>query len=161
MAENNTVETQETTAQPERTFTQAELNAIVGDRLAREREKYANYEELKSKASKFDEAEEASKSELQKANERAESLQKKLDALTKANEVRDLRARISKEYNVPENLLTAESEDSCIEQAKALVEYAKPQGYPQVKDTGEIRSSGGGSTRDQFADWFAQNSNIH
>ena len=47
--------------EPERTFTQSELNAIIGDRLAQERKKYADYDELKGKAAKFDEAEEASK----------------------------------------------------------------------------------------------------
>jgi len=158
MAEN-TVETQET-SQTERTFTQSELDAIIGDRLAREREKYADYEDLKTKASKYDEAEEANKSELQKATEKAAELQNRLDALTKANEVRDLRAKVAKEYGVPESLLTAENEDSCIEQAKALVEYAKPTSYPQIKDSGTV-PIGGGSTREKFANWFAENSNIH
>lgn len=160
MAED-TVKTQEITAQPERTFTQAELDAIIGDRLAREREKYSDYESLKDKASKYDEAEEANKSELQKATERAETLQRQLDALTKQNELREIRLKVANEYSVPSNLLTGESEEKCIEQAKAVVEYAKPQTYPQVKDSGEARSRGSAATRDQFANWFAENSNIH
>lgn len=49
--------------------TQEELDAIIGARLKREREKYADYEELKAKAAKLDEAEEAKKDALQKANE--------------------------------------------------------------------------------------------
>lgn len=40
--------------QPERTFTQSEMNAIIGERLNREREKYADYEVLKDKAQRFD-----------------------------------------------------------------------------------------------------------
>ena len=60
-------QTTQTAAQPERTFTQAEMDAIIGDRLNRERQKYADYAELKAKALKFDEAENASKIELQKA----------------------------------------------------------------------------------------------
>lgn len=32
---------------PEKTFTQAELDAIIGERLSRERQKYADYDELK------------------------------------------------------------------------------------------------------------------
>ena len=47
-----------------KTFTQAELDAVVKDRLKREREKYSDYEDLKAKAAKFDEAEEANKTEL-------------------------------------------------------------------------------------------------
>ena len=46
---------------PERTFTQAEMDAIIGDRLNRERKKYADYEDIKAKAAKFDELENASK----------------------------------------------------------------------------------------------------
>ena len=68
-----------------RTFTQEEVNKIVENRVAKERAKAnAEYEELRQKASKFDEIEEANKSELQKATERADSLQKQLDDLNKA-----------------------------------------------------------------------------
>ena len=35
-----------TPATEEKTFTQAELNAIVSDRLAREREKYVGFDEF-------------------------------------------------------------------------------------------------------------------
>lgn len=70
--------------QPERTFTQAEMNAIISDRLSRERSKYADYDDLKAKAQQFDAAQEAGKTELQKANEKAAKLQEQLDTLTKA-----------------------------------------------------------------------------
>ena len=62
----------------EKTFTQKELDAIVAERLKRERTKYEGFDELKAKAAKFDELEEASKSELQKVTERAEKLQRLL-----------------------------------------------------------------------------------
>lgn len=45
---------------------QEDLDRIVGQRLARERAKFADYDEVKAKAAKLDEAEAASKSELQK-----------------------------------------------------------------------------------------------
>lgn len=48
---------------------QEEFDRMVGARLARERQKFADYEDLKAKASKFDEVDAASKSELQKAQE--------------------------------------------------------------------------------------------
>jgi len=151
---------QETATEEPITFTQEEVNKFLAKDRKQMAERYADYDSLKEKAAKFDEMEEANKSELQKANEKAEDLQKRLDALTKANEVRDLRAKVAKEYGVPESLLTAENEDSCIEQAKALVEYAKPTSYPQIKDSGTV-PIGGGSTREKFANWFAENSNIH
>lgn len=46
---------------------QADLDRIVEQRLARERSKFADYDDLKAKAAKFDEADAAAKSELQKA----------------------------------------------------------------------------------------------
>ena len=85
--ENATVTTQETPEQG-RTFTQDEVNAIIGKRLAEDRAKYADYEALKEKAAKFDEAEEAAKSDLQKATERADELQAKLDTMIQADKLR-------------------------------------------------------------------------
>jgi len=96
-----------------KTFTQAELDAIVADRLARERAKYPDYESIKAKAAKYDAAEEAGKSELQKANERAAALKTELESLKKANQLRELRASVAKEKGVPEALLTGETEEAC------------------------------------------------
>ncbi len=48
---------------------QDEFDRMVGARLARERAKYADYDDLKAKASKFDEVDAASKSELQRAQD--------------------------------------------------------------------------------------------
>ena len=79
MSETVNQEATTTTAtEPERTFTQTEVDAIVRDRLQRERNKYADYEAYKEKAEKFDAAEEAQKSELQKATERASALEAEL-----------------------------------------------------------------------------------
>jgi len=50
---------------------QAELDTMIENRLARERKRYEGFEDFKTKASKFDEAQEASKTELDKATERA------------------------------------------------------------------------------------------
>lgn len=137
----------------EKTFTQAELNAIVQDRIARERSKYGNFEELKEKALKFDQIEEESKSELQKATERADSLQAELDKMKKADAVRTLREEVSKETGVPANLLHGTTKEECEAQAKDILAYAKPN-YPNVEDKGEVNNVVGGSTREQFANWF-------
>lgn len=155
MSENSTtVATPGQTAETqERTFTQDELNAIVEDRLRREKSKYADYDVLKAKASKFDEAEEASKTELQKMTDRANELQNKLDSMTKAEEIRTIRETVSKETGVPVSLLTADTEEACKEQAKAISEFAKPN-YPNVKDGGETQHTSGGQARDQFKEWF-------
>ena len=79
----------------ERTFTQSELDAIVADRLKRDRAKYADYEQLKDKAAEYDRLSEASKSELQKAVEARDALQKELDDLKSAAAIREIRAKVS------------------------------------------------------------------
>lgn len=82
------------------------MNAIISDRLSRERSKYADYDDLKAKAAQFDAAQEAGKTELQKANEKAASLQAQLDSLTKANTLRELRSKVSASTGVPAELAT-------------------------------------------------------
>lgn len=49
--------------------TQDELNELVERRLARERSKYADYDDVKAKAARLDEIEAASKSDLEKAQQ--------------------------------------------------------------------------------------------
>ncbi len=136
-----------------KTFTQAELDAIVADRLARERAKYPDYESLKAKAAKFDAAEEAGKTELQRMTDQAAALKSELDALKKANQLREIRESIGEEKGVPASLLTGDSEEACRAQADAILAFAKPSGYPNLPDGGEARAPKGTSTRDQFAAW--------
>lgn len=79
---------------PPRTFTQTELDKIVQDRLAREAKKYDGFDDLKTKAAEFDKLQEAQKTELQKATDRAAEFEKKAaDAETRAKETA-LRAAI-------------------------------------------------------------------
>lgn len=150
---NATEETANGEAEANKTFTQDELNDIVKDRLTRERSKYADYDELKRKAAEFDKIEEESKTELQKATERANALQVELDGLKKAEAIRLIRDEVAKEIGVPANLLTAETKEDCEAQAKAIMSFAKPdEGYPNVKDAGEVKTSSG-TTEEKFAEW--------
>lgn len=154
MSENATVTTQETNGESQtRTFSQDEVNAIVGKRLAEEKVKYADYDDLKAKAAKFDEVEEANKSELQKATERAATLEQELNSMKKAEEVRTIRETVAKETGIPAHLLTGTTEEECKAQAAAIADYAKPSPYPAVKDAGEVNNVGKVTTRQQFAEW--------
>lgn len=155
--------TQETNATPEtveestiaesKTFTQAELDKIVAERLTRERQKFAGFDELKEKAAKFDELEESSKTELQKATERAAKLENELNAYKKAEEVRTIRAKVAEETGIPAHLLTEDTEESCTEQARAIIAYANPDKYPVLNDGGEVQKMTKGSAKQQFAEW--------
>ena len=155
MSDTATVTTQDNNAEGQtRTFTQEEVNAIVGKRLAEEKGKYADYDVLKAKAEKFDEAEEASKSELQKATERAQNLENELNGLKKAEEIRQTREKIATETGIPSNLLTGSTEDECKAQAEAIKAYATP-GYPKVKDGGEVPKTSSGNAKADFAEYMS------
>lgn len=142
----------------QKTFTQEEVDAIINGRFGRMMEKYKDYDDLKAKAAKFDEIEEASKTELQKATERVTALQTELDSLKKANTVRSMREKVAQDTGVPVNLLTADSEEACAEQAKQILEFSKSSGYPQMHDGGEPRGNMKRTARDDFAEWLEQNS---
>lgn len=77
--EHTTVEEPETKPDT-KTLTQEEVNAIIADRLDRERKKYADYDELREKAAQYEkEAEERRLAELSE-KERAEELAKKYES---------------------------------------------------------------------------------
>lgn len=115
--------------QEPRTFTQDEVNAIVADRLTRERAKYADYDDLKDKAGRADEA-----------DSRAAALQQQLDAMKADNDRREMKQRVSTATGVPAALLTGETEEACTAQAQAIRAYANP--YPNVKDGGTAGAIG-------------------
>lgn len=64
---------------PAKTFTQAELDAHIAERLKREREKYADYDTLKTRAAKLQEIEDAQKSAEQKLQEQLTTLQQQTE----------------------------------------------------------------------------------
>jgi hypothetical protein len=75
-------------------FTQADIDRAVKERLERERKKYADYDDLKTKAHKLDEIDAASKSEADKLAEKvAKAEQREKEALARAN-ARILKAEI-------------------------------------------------------------------
>jgi len=145
---------QEQTQTEEKTFTQAELDAVVKDRLKREREKYADYDAVKAKATKLDEIEAANKSELEKANEKAAKLEAELNGIKKAAELREMREKIATENNIPANLLTGTSEEECKAQVESIKGLLSANGIPtSVSDGGEPNHSGKVSNQTMFANW--------
>lgn len=63
------------------TFSQAELDRVVADRLARERAKFKDYGDLKSKAAEHDKAVEAQKTAEQRAQDEAERYKKRAEGM--------------------------------------------------------------------------------
>ena len=158
---DETVKTQETTQEAEvketKTFTQEEVNAIVSERVKKERAKYEGFDDLKAKAAKFDEMEEANKTELQKATERAAELEAKIKEMTEAESLRAMRAKVAGETGVPVEMLTETTEEALADQAKAILKFAGKDRYPNVLDGGEAKRTGKLSTSEQFADWMKAN----
>ena len=142
----------------EKTFTQAQLDAIVTSRLSQERGKYADYEDLKAKAAELDKLREAGRSELEKAQTAAADYKAKFEALEKQQKAQDARMKVSAEKGVPVNLLTGNTEEECRQQAEKLLQWhSGRQKYPDTGDGGAPQGgSGGGSPRDSFAQWAAE-----
>lgn len=59
-------------------FTQADIDRVVEDRLARERKKFEGFEDMKRKADELDELKKANQSDLEKANDRIKALESEL-----------------------------------------------------------------------------------
>lgn len=140
-----------------KTFTQADVDRIVGERLYDAKKKYGDYEELKAKAAQFDEFQEKNKTELEKANEKTAKLEKELEDLKKQGTIAEARAKVSKDTGVPVECLLGEDEETCKAQAEAILKFAKPSGYPGAKkDTPNHTnsSSNGNDAMREFAHQF-------
>lgn len=98
--------------------------------------------ELRAKADKFDELEEAKKSELEKAQERIAQLEKDKADLT----LSAVRSEVAARFGVPADMIAGADEESLVASAERLKEWAegqspKPAGAPHVPEVG--RDSGG------------------
>lgn len=139
-----------------RTFTQEEVDKMIGARIYEERSKYADYAEVKAKAEKYD----ALEGESKKAKETIGELSGKISVLQREIETRNARGKVSAETGVPASLLTGETEEACKTQAEAILNWKGPrQNYPDAHDAGEVNGFSGGKTRDQFADWYTSQIN--
>lgn len=157
MAETVNQENQNGTgSETPKTFTQEQVDAMIKERVNREKQKFADYDSLKEKASKYDQAQDASKTEIQKLTEKITGLESQLTASKKNEEIRSVRDKVAKETGVPVHLLTGETEEACTEQATKIKEFASAS-VPEVRDGGEAGTRGNNTkTRDQFADWFGK-----
>lgn len=99
--------------------TQADLDRIIEARLARERTKFDGFDEFKAKAEKFDAAEAANKTELQKSQDAANAAEKRAgDA-----EAKLLRAEVASEKGVPAALLSGATRADLEAAADALLAF--------------------------------------
>jgi seryl-tRNA synthetase len=117
-----------------KTYTQDELNKIIGARLDRERKKlseqYADYDALKADAEAYREIQEAQKSELEKAMEKIAALESEKAARKAADEHNELVKKVRAEHSVDAEfapLLTGKTEEELNAQAELIGKrFAEP-----------------------------------
>lgn len=127
--------------------TQEELNRIVESRLQRERNKYADYDTLKEKASMVDTV----TANLDTWKQRAEAAEAKNATYEQEKQVATWANEVATETGVPAELLTGSTKEEMSEQAKRLEKYIKVSA-PVVGSDGKVpNTSAGTSNRDTFA----------
>lgn len=120
--------------------TQADLDRIVGERLARERAKFAGYDDYKAKAEKYDAAQQADMTELQRAQAALDEVKADRDAarieLTVAQHDA-LRARVAAAKGVPAHRISGDTEDELNADADAylaegVAAHSKKTSWPDL-----------------------------
>jgi hypothetical protein len=105
---------------------QEALDKVISARLARATAKYADYDDVKSKAAKLDDIEAANKSELQKANERAEAAERK----AAETESKALRATVAAAKGVPASSITGTTKEELEASADELIAWREKNSPP-------------------------------
>ena len=98
---------------------QEDFDKAIQARIARERAKFSDYDDLKAKADQFAQWEEAQKTEAQKTADRLAAAEKRAAEL----EVKALRAEVAASKGVPAELLTGSTKQELEAAADALIEF--------------------------------------
>ena len=131
-----------------KTFTQADIDRVVEQRLARERQKFADYDQVKADAAELAKIRDGEKSELQK-------LQEQLDSEREARSTAEKEAAAGKrtQYGIDKGLPPAlakklqsgTNEELDAEIQELLPHIAKPEVKHVVTTSGGLRSGASGS----------------
>lgn len=139
---------------------QEELNKVLNERLTRERAKFADYKDLKAKATKLDEIEQANQTEAEKAAKRIADLEAELNNTRHAS----TRIKIANEHGITdaddiELFLTGNDEETLTKQAKRLADRTaekKKNGNHVPKEGASSNQSKDGDDRDFVRNLFAR-----
>lgn len=111
--------------------TQEEFDAAIKGRLSREKEKYGDYEQLKSRVAELEEENVGLKSTIEATNQSKADADKQLEELQSqiaGYETASLRTRIALQYGLPYDLadrLQGTDEDSFKADAERLASFVK------------------------------------
>lgn len=136
---------------------QEDLNRVIADRISRERSKFADYDDLKAAATRLAEIEQASKSDLEKAQEAAATAN-----ATAAKAQQDaLRMRVALTKGLPATLvdrLHGTNEQELTADAEELLKLVAPAAAQQSAAPRPDLTQGtgsGGATASPAADFAA------
>ncbi len=142
-----------------KTFTQDEVNAFLAEDRRKSAARYADYDALKTKADEYDKAQEAAKTELQKAIDRAAAAEKERDDLKAADKARiDREAHeadkkkwaeaAAKKLGIPADAIKGETEEEIKGHAEQLAKLLPRKGH--VPREGELPAGEGNSELREF-----------
>lgn len=117
---------------------QEALDAIIEERLRREREKFSDYDEIKAKAEKYDELEQTTNSRIQELETLIQEKDGKyadfdnqINQLTSDNQklkMTEMKNRVATAHGIPHDLahrLSGDDEESLTHDAQTLSSYLK------------------------------------
>lgn len=138
MPENMTQEPEESKETPgttaenaEKTFTQSQVDEIVKQRLARAKhEKPADYDELKQKAERYDQAMTESESNLSKLQARIDALEGENKEMKHQKEIASWRDDVANKTGVPASVLRGDTKEDIEAHAQAIKDALSA--YPTV-----------------------------
>ncbi|WP_270207988.1 hypothetical protein [Eggerthella lenta] len=119
-------------AEGSRTFTQEEVNKLVGEARVKVRGQYADFDKYKEAAERLAEIEEAGKTEMQKANERLAALEQERDALLAEKNASAWRKEVSEATGVPAEVLEGATKEMIEAHAERLKPYFAKESAPVV-----------------------------
>lgn len=149
---------------------QADLDKIISERLSRERAKYADYADLKTKASEFDKIAEASKTELEKMQDALAASRAEAETLRLGNVKAELKATLAtvtpdataivddldlKRFITDDGQLVPDAVTALVDRFKSLTGPRRPQPDPSQGAGATAGANGAPSSpAEQFASFL-------
>lgn len=146
MSENNS---ENNSSEESKEFTpitsQDALDKVISARLERERAKFSDYSELKTKAARLDEIEEANQSELEKLQSKLAKAEAKVADFELTAQVNAWKAQVSEETGIPVKALAGNTLEEIQAHGETLAELMAPKEDEQQAQKVIVRSEGSNS----------------
>lgn len=120
-----------------------EEGADTTDWKAMARKWEARSKENADKARSYDELQEQSKTELQRAQEQAAAYKRQVDELSAKAKRDATRAKVAKDTGVPAELISGDDEESMRAFAEAVAKWGKPSSAPRTRKPGSFSADAG------------------